>query len=77
MLVADVCTAPRRQAECSPALPAIHHFTDVENLEGIPAASGVGAHWTSHCDVDIADDAIEDRRACVNVPCGPDGRVPW
>jgi hypothetical protein len=56
-------------------LPAIYHFTDVENLESILTAGVVRAHRTSPCVVDIADDAIKDRRTRVDVPCGPGGRV--
>lgn len=56
-------------------MPAIYHFTDVENLEGILAAGVVRAHRTSPCVVDIADDAIKDRRTRIDVPCGPGGKV--
>jgi hypothetical protein len=56
-------------------LPAIYHFTDVENLENILAAGAVRAHRTSPCVVEIADDAIKDRRTLIDVPCGPGGKV--
>jgi hypothetical protein len=56
-------------------LSAIYHFTDVDNLQGILASRSVRAHRAAACVVDIADDAIKDRRTRIDVPCGPGGKV--
>jgi hypothetical protein len=56
-------------------LPAIYHFTDLDNLGGILAAGVMRPHRTAPCLVDIADDAIKGRRQRVEVPRGPGGKV--
>jgi hypothetical protein len=56
-------------------VPAIYHFTDVDNLAGILAAGELRAHRTADCVVDVADGSIKSRRTRIRVPCGPGGRV--
>ena len=57
------------------ALPAIHHFTDVENLERILLSGAVCCHRAAACVVDIGDTSIKSRRTQIDVPCGPGGKV--
>ena len=40
-------------------LPAIYHFTHVENLPGILRAGQLDCHRRSDCKVDIADEDIK------------------
>ncbi len=56
-------------------MPAIYHFTDVENLPGILAAGELRPHSAAPCVVDVADETIKSRRARTEVPCGPGGMV--
>ncbi len=57
------------------ALPAIYHFTDVDNLARILAAGELRCHSTADCAVDVADATIKSRRMSKRVPCGPGGAV--
>ncbi len=56
-------------------LPAIHHFTDAENLRRILLTGEVRCHRTAACAVDIGDALIKSRRTQINVPCKPGGKV--
>ena len=56
-------------------MPAIYHFTDVDNLEGIFADGELRAHRTAGCVVDVADNSIKSRRTRIDVRCGPGGKV--
>jgi len=58
-----------------PGVPAIYHFTDVDNLAAIMAASELRCHSAAGCAVDIADATIKSRRMTKRVPCGPGGTV--
>lgn len=57
------------------AVPAIYHFTDIENLAPILAAGELRCHSTANCSVDVADATIKSRRMSKRVPCGPRGTV--
>lgn len=57
------------------ALPAIYHFTDVDNLALILAADELRCHSTADCAVDVADATIKSRRMSKRVRCGPGGAV--
>jgi len=56
-------------------VPAIYHFTDIENLDGIVAAGQLRAHRVAQCAVDIGDRSIKARRSTIGVPCGRGGHV--
>jgi hypothetical protein len=56
-------------------VPAIYHFTDIANLDGIVAARQLRAHRVAWCAVDIGDQSIKARRSTIGVPCGPGGHV--
>lgn len=56
-------------------MPAIYHFTDLDNLAPIMGAGELRCHSTAGCAVDIADATIKTRRMTKRVPCGPGGTV--
>jgi hypothetical protein len=56
-------------------MPAIYHFTDIENLQAILSAGELRSHAAAACVVDIADETIKSRRARTEVPCGPRGMI--
>jgi hypothetical protein len=56
-------------------MPAIYHFTDIDNLASILASGEFRCHSTAECAIDIADSSIKARRMRKRVPCGPRGVV--
>lgn len=56
-------------------MSAIHHFTDVANLERILLSGELRCHRAAECAVDIGDTSIKSRRARIDVPCGPGGKI--
>jgi hypothetical protein len=56
-------------------VPQIYHFTDAENLPEILAAGELRCHRIASTAVDIGDTSIKSRRALIDVPCGPGGKV--
>lgn len=58
-----------------PPLPAIYHFTDLENLPRILADTEVRCHRIAPTAVDVGDASIKSRRTLIDVTCGPGGKV--
>lgn len=56
-------------------MPAIYHFTDVENLPAILAAGELRCHQMAAPAVDVGDPSIKSRRAVIDVTYGPGGKV--
>jgi hypothetical protein len=56
-------------------MPAIYHFTDLDNLERVLVAGELRSHRNAATAVDIADASIKDRRTRIDVTCGPGGKV--
>lgn len=56
-------------------MPAICHFTDVDNLEGIFADGELRCHQMASTAVDVGDASIKSRRTLIDVTCGPGGKV--
>lgn len=56
-------------------MPAIYHFTDIGNLEGILRDGELRCHRMAATAVDVGDASIKSRRTVIPVPCGPRGMV--
>ena len=56
-------------------MPAIYHFTHIENLPGILRAGQLDCHRRSDCKVDIANEDIKAHRMTKRVPVEPGGTV--
>lgn len=56
-------------------MPPIYHFTDHDNLQSIVEAGCLQCHRDAPTQVDVGDQAIKGNRECIEVGCGPCGKV--